>query len=125
VYSYNGSSGAPGVFNYTTRGAGGSTPPITYSGLPQPVLELSVASGAAVRLLDGSYVSLVIVWYQGATDTTSTVAGANIAERGEQVEPRLGGLPGPCCKDTVVAFTSRDGYAWVYAATVCYRSTHG
>ena len=70
---------------------------ITFAGLPRPVVELSVSSGGAVRHPSDKYVAVVVVWF---------------------LDAEQGPLPGPCCRDSVLAFTSDDGFAWTFASEI-------
>lgn len=77
----------------------GRQKPNTWSGLPVAVLEMCTECGGGAILPDGSYVFLAVVqWGHG--------------RHGNYTCPYT-----DCC-NSVVSFTSKDGLAWTYTATV-------
>ena len=68
--------------------------PNVWSGLPEPVSQMCTSEGSGTQLPDGSYIYLASVLFQSDAP------------------------PGSKNNNSVVAFASTDGLAWVYVSTV-------
>ena len=76
----------------------------TYTGLPYRTTQFPVNAGGVTKLTDGSYVSLVPVWFV-PTKANNTVP-----------------VPaGPCCNNSVVAFRSDDAKHWSFLSFVAQK----
>ena len=69
----------------------GRRSPNVWHGLPAGVTEFCTSCGSGTQLADGSFIYLVVV--------------------------QFGPVGGPCCNNSVVAFTSTDGLDWKYSST--------
>jgi hypothetical protein len=75
-----------------------------YTGLPYRTAQFPVNAGGITRLADGSFVSIVPVWFVPTTANNTFPVP-----------------PGPCCNGSVVAFRSDDAKNWSFTAFVAQK----